>query len=121
MSSEPTSSSSTTGKYWDETEQYSAIFATDEQKATGKPRLTKEIVLFAQMRGVILHIGTFAPFVREGRERWQYWNGVDAMEVFYSYAHECGYVQLLQAYQALGEEAYQRFIQYWNDCVVREI
>lgn len=102
--------------YWDTSAQYHPT--TPTYQCTGTPRLSPKMLLFAQVRGIIEHIGTYAPWVSE-QGGWQSWNGVDALEVFGAYAWECGYLPLCEQFSDLGGNAYQEFVQYWNDCLAR--
>jgi len=97
--------------YWNTDAHDSPSRPTNQQ--TGTPRLSAKTLLFAQMRGIIEHIGMYAIEVKD----WKTWNGVDAMEVFYGYAEECRYQSIRDAFNEFGDEAYQDFISYWNDCM----
>jgi len=84
----------------------------EEYQVLDSPLMTGQDLLFAQIRGVLLHLETCLDW---GDENFfvGYRSGEHALEVFDNYAQECGYTGLVQE---LGRvfNADAEFITYWN-------
>lgn len=72
--------------------------------------LTEKDRLFAQMRGILLHLDARAGWAEENRIT----DGAGALEVFSGYADACGYQALREAFNQRGDDASTEFIAYWN-------